>query len=126
MKSLLFTGALLAVAMMTVSGMARGLDENTPATDTMRAADLQAPPADRKYLLERVDDAAVAQLYADGFAALPVDQKLLIWHLYEAALAGRDIYYDQRYAHNLEMRDVLEEIITHAAAVDPGTLDAIE
>ena len=28
-----------------------------------------------------------------------------IWHLYQAALAGRDIYYDQRYAHNLEMRD---------------------
>ena len=28
--------------------------------------------ADRKYLLERVDDAAVVQLYADGFAALPL------------------------------------------------------
>ena len=54
------------------------------------------------------------QLYADGFAALPLDEKTLIWHLYQAALAGRDIYYDQRYAHNLEMRDVLEEIVTHA------------
>jgi hypothetical protein len=86
--------------------MARDSDENTPATDTMRAADqLQPPPADRKYLLERVDEAAVAQLYADGFAAVPLDQKLLIWHLYEAALAGRDIFYDQRYAHNLAMRD---------------------
>lgn len=112
---------------MTASGMALGGDENTPATDTMRAAaDLQAPPVDRKYLLERVDDAAVAQLYADGFAALPLDQKLLIWHLYEAALAGRDIYYDQRYAHNLEMRDVLEEIITHPAGIDGATLQEIQ
>ena len=84
---------------------------NTPL-DSVTAAPVAAPP-DRKYLLERIDDAAVVQLYADGFASLPVDQKILIWHLYQAALAGRDIYYDQRYAHNLEMRDLLEEIITH-------------
>ena len=76
--------------------------------------------------LERVEDAAVAQVYADGFSALPLDQKLLIWHLYEAALAGRDIFYDQRYAHNLEMRDVLEEILTHADGIDPGTLADIQ
>ena len=31
--------------------------------------------------------------------------KVLVWHLYQAAIAGRDIFYDQRYAHNLEMRD---------------------
>ena len=48
-----------------------------------------------------------------GSTKLPAGEKLLIWHLYQAALAGRDIYYDQRYAHNLEMRDVLEEILTH-------------
>ena len=46
--------------------------------------------------------------------ALPLDQKILIWHLYQAALAGRDIYYDQRYRHALEMREMLEEILTHA------------
>ena len=80
---------------------------------------------DRKYLLERIDDAAVAQLYADGFERLPLDQKLLIWHLYQAALAGRDIFYDQRYVHNLEMRTVLEEIITHAEGVAPETLAEI-
>lgn len=80
---------------------------------------------DRPYLLERVDDAAIVQLYADGFASLSLREKTLIWHLYQAALAGRDIYYDQRYEHNLEMREVLEEIITHPAGVDPTTLDAI-
>ncbi len=122
-----FMGALATVGLTTAAGMARGGEDNTPATDTMRAADeRQAPPPDRKYLLERIDDAAVTQLYADGFGALPLDQKILIWHLYEAALAGRDIYYDQRYAHNLEMRDVLEEILTHASEIDPGTLGEIE
>jgi dipeptidyl-peptidase-3 len=80
---------------------------------------------DRKYLLERVGEAAVVQLYADGFDHLPLKDKLLCWHLYQAALAGRDIYYDQRYAHNLEMRAILEAIITHADGIDPVTLDAI-
>src|SRR5688572_28827712 len=79
-------------------------------------------PADRKYLLERVDDAAVVQLYADGFRALPLKEKILIWHLSQAALAGRDIYYDQRHALNLEMRDVLEAIVGHPAGVDAATL----
>ena len=96
------------------------------------AASLGAPAAaaqedgERRYLLERIDDAAVVQLYADGFEALSLRDKTLIWHLYQAALAGRDIYYDQRYEHNLEMREVLEEIITHAGGVDGGTLAAIE
>ncbi|MBI2220514.1 MAG: peptidase M49 [Acidobacteria bacterium] len=79
----------------------------------------------RKYLLEQIDDAAVAQLYADGFHALPLNDKILIWHLYQAALAGRDIFYDQRYAHNLEMREVIEEIVSHPGNVDPQTLGEI-
>ena len=69
---------------------------------------------DRIYLLEQIDEAAVVQLYADGFEALPTDQKILIWHLSQAALAGRDIYYDQRYRHNLEMRAILEGIVRAA------------
>ena len=50
----------------------------------------------------------------------------MIWHLYQAALAGRDIFYDQRYVHNLEMRTVLEEILTHAGDVAPETLSEIQ
>jgi dipeptidyl-peptidase III len=85
-----------------------------------------AEASERRYLLERVADAAVVQLYADGFLALPLDEKVLVWHLYEAALAGRDIYYDQRYAHNLAMRDVLEAVVTHAAeGADTRTLSAV-
>jgi dipeptidyl-peptidase III len=77
----------------------------------------------RQYLLEQIDEAAVVQLYADGFASLATEEKILVWHLYQAALAGRDIYYDQRYRHNLEMRDVLEAVLTHAAGIDGAVLD---
>jgi dipeptidyl-peptidase-3 len=75
-----------------------------------------------------VGEAAVVQVYADGFASLPLDQKTLIWHLYRAAIAGRDIFYDQRYAHNLDMRDILEAIISRPAiaAADPETFREIE
>jgi dipeptidyl-peptidase-3 len=79
----------------------------------------------RKYLLEQVDDAAIVQYYADGFDALSLEQKILTWHLYQAALAGRDIYYDQRYRHGLEMRAILEQIITHADGVAADVLAEI-
>ncbi len=79
----------------------------------------------RQYLLERVDDAAVVQLYADGFTALPLREKILAWHLYLAALAGRDIYYDQRHALNLDIRDLLETILRHAQQVEPVVLEEI-
>ena len=81
---------------------------------------------ERRYLLEQIDDAAVVQLYADGFGALPLREKTLVWHLYQAAIAGRDIFYDQRYAHSLAMRDVVEAILTHAGGVDAATRTAIE
>jgi dipeptidyl-peptidase III len=79
----------------------------------------------RPYLLERVDDAAIVQLYADGFDALTRNDKILVWHLYQAALAGRDIYYDQRYAHSLDMRATLEAIVRHGDGVSPGARAAI-
>src|SRR4051812_15456585 len=93
----------------------------TPAPATTTAASV-----DRQYLLERIGEAAVVQLYADGFRDLPLREQTLVWHLAQAAIAGRDIFYDQRYAHNLEMRDVLEAIVTHRAVVDPITFSAIE
>jgi dipeptidyl-peptidase-3 len=95
----------------------------SPAPSSAPAA---PQPSARKYLLERVDDAAVVQLYADGFDALPLREKTLIWHLYQAAIAGRDIFFDQRYAHALEMRDVLEAIVSHKAAIDPATFAEVD
>jgi dipeptidyl-peptidase-3 len=82
--------------------------------------------ADRQYLLERVDDAAVVQLYADGFASLPLKQKTLIYHLYNAALAGRDIFIDQRHKDALEMRSVIEQIIAYPQGVDDAALAEIQ
>ena len=97
-----------------------GMARSNPAVSTP-----SAPVDTRPYLLEQVDDAAVVQLYADGFASLGLRDKTLTWHLYLAAIAGRDIYYDQRYAHNLAMRDVIEGVLRHAAGVEESALREI-
>jgi dipeptidyl-peptidase-3 len=117
-----------ALILMSILGSAAC--GNSPSSTQSTTTPAVAPPpsrsVDRKYLLERVDDAAVVQVYADEFSNLPVKEKTLIWHLYQAAIAGRDVFYDQRYAHSLEMRDVLEAIISHKAAVDPSTFGDVE
>jgi dipeptidyl-peptidase III len=89
---------------------------------------MPAPPpveTERPYLLERVGEAAVVQLYADGFHDLSPRERILVWHLSQAAIAGRDIFYDQRYAHNLEMRDVLEALVAAHAVIEPDTYTEI-
>ena len=112
----------MTVGLMTASGMTGGGEEQH-AGDRHACGQphrLQPPPG-------RSQVPARAGRRCGGRAALRgrvrarcrSTRRLLIWHLYQAALAGRDIFYDQRYAHNLEMRDVLEEIITHPAGVDP-------
>ena len=101
-----------------------GCGRTSPAPATTSSTESRTPsPESRKYLLERVDDAAVVQLYADGFDALPLREKTLIWHLYQAALAGRDIFYDQKHRDALEMRGVLEQIVAHPQGIDPATLE---
>jgi len=90
---------------------------------TIDATPLAAPEAAlRPYLLEQIDDAAVVQLYADGFGKLTLREKTLVWHLYQAALAGRDIYYDQRHRHNLGIRALLEGILRHSQGIPAETL----
>jgi dipeptidyl-peptidase-3 len=100
----------------------------TSATES-RAGDPESRspnPESRKYLLERVDDAAVVQLYADGFSALPLREKTLIWHLYQAALAGRDIFIDQKHRSALEMRSILDQIAARPQGIDPATFAEIQ
>jgi len=80
----------------------------------------QATPAPvRDNVLERVDDVQVLQLFADGFEELDLKDKLLCYHLANAAIAGRDICFDQRYAHNLAIKDLLEELYLHREALPP-------
>ncbi len=80
---------------------------------------------ERKYLLEKVGKVAVVQLYADGFEDLSLNEKMLAYYLFQAALAGRDITYDQNHRHGLKVRNLLEEIVTHPQGIDKKLLEKI-
>jgi len=81
---------------------------------------------ERKYFLERVGDFQVLQVYADGFDELSLKEKLLAYNLSMASLAGRDIEYDQNHKFELEIRKILEGIITYPEGIDEGIFSKIE
>ena len=70
-------------------------------------------------ILERVGEFAVAPLEARGFDRLTQQERILAYYLSRAALAGRDIHYDQLGRDGLEIRDLLEEVLTHPRGLDP-------
>ncbi|MEZ4428698.1 MAG: dihydrofolate reductase [Nannocystaceae bacterium] len=76
--------------------------------------DAKAPPVDDGfvYQTEQFADARILRYQVPGFRELPLAQKKLVYYLYEAALSGRDIIYDQKYRHNLTIRKTLEAIYT--------------
>lgn len=59
---------------------------------------------------ERFADLQVLRYEVPGFEELSAQQKELAYYLYEAALCGRDIIYDQKYKHNLAIRKTVEAI----------------
>lgn len=59
---------------------------------------------------DRFADLQVLRYEVPGFEELSTRQKELLYYLYEAALSGRDIIYDQKYKHNLRIRKVIEAV----------------
>mgnify|MGYP003645905733 CR=1 FL=1 len=64
-----------------------------------------------KYSAEQFADLKIIRYQVPGFEELPLEQKVLLYYLYEAALSGRDIMYDQNYQHNLQLRKTFEAIV---------------
>lgn len=62
------------------------------------------------YIVDHFADIEVLRYKVPGFEDLTLNQKLLIYYLTEAAIAGRDILWDQNGKYNLEMRQLLESI----------------
>jgi dipeptidyl-peptidase-3 len=62
------------------------------------------------WVVDRFADAQVLRYQVPGFDDLPLSQKKLLYFLSQAALAGRDINYDQKFRHNLVIRRTLEAV----------------
>ena len=63
-----------------------------------------------RYQTEQFADLRILRYQVPGFETLNLDQKKLLYYLYQAALCGRDIIWDQNYRHNLYIRRTLESI----------------
>ena len=72
--------------------------------------------SDFKYTADQFADLKLIRYQIPGFEELDVKKKELLYYLYEAALAGRDIMYNQNYRHNLQIRKTLEAIIKNEEA----------
>ncbi len=59
---------------------------------------------------DRFADIQVLRYQVPGFETLSPKQKELSYYLYEAALCGRDIIWDQKYKNNLIIRRTIEAI----------------
>lgn len=80
---------------------------------------------ERRYLLEKVGDAAVVQCYCDAWPRLTPRDRVLAFHLTEAAIAGRRIYFAQKCEHGPELLDLLEELYLHRHAMPTAVADAL-
>ena len=79
------------------------------ATSFLPAAESSASPFEFK--ADRFADIQVLRYQVPGFEKLPLKKKQLAYYLYEAGLSGRDIFYDQKYRHNLLVRKTLEAVL---------------
>ena len=65
------------------------------------------------YIVDSFADIEVLRYPVPGFEELSLNQKKLVYYLTEAALAGRDILWDQNNRYNLDLRKLLENIYSN-------------
>lgn len=94
----------------------------TPDAKPAAAEDGAEPKDEFEYFAEQFGDLRVLRYKVPGFNELPLEQKKLVYFLSQAALAGRDIIWDQNYRHNLVIRRTLEAVV-RGAKVDKTTED---
>ncbi|MCS6917986.1 MAG: hypothetical protein RMK52_03890 [Chitinophagales bacterium] len=66
---------------------------------------------DFAFFSEQFADFRILRYQVPGFELLTPQQKELCYYLYQAALSGRDIFWDQNYKYNLLVRKTLEAIL---------------
>ena len=93
----------------------------TPARETARETSrdgMAGKPSSRRegdesfrWETERFADLRILRYRVPGFEELSLNRKKLVYCLYEAALCGREIIYDQKYRYNLPIKRLLEQIV---------------
>ncbi|HLS71330.1 MAG TPA: hypothetical protein VK027_06690 [Chitinophagaceae bacterium] len=96
LQHMLLAGALFTTGMLSCS-------ESTENKSQSKSKDFE-------YQAESFADLQLLRYEVPGWDELSLEQKEFAYYLYEAALAGRDIIYDQMGKYNLQVRKILEAI----------------
>ena len=84
--------------------------------------EIDDPYSGRQVILGEEGRVTLLQLYADDFEALPLSDRILAYHLYQASVAGRDIAWDQTHRHSLAIRGLMDAILTHPRGIAEDSL----
>jgi len=94
---------LTIVASCNTSGSNTTIETSTDTSQTVASYDTSF-----KVEAESFADLQLLRYQVPGFNQLTLQQKQLSYYLYEAALAGRDIFYDQKSKYGILLRKTLE------------------
>ena len=96
MKTLLYMGSLASLMILNSCNLQEEME-----TD------------DFQWQIDRFEDVKVLRYKIPSWENLTAKQRVFAYHLNEAGLSGRDIVWDCNYRHNLEIRKILESIISN-------------
>ena len=103
--------ALISSALLMSCGETKKTDDTTTTevSDTLTIIN-NVDDENFEYVVEDFADIQVLRYQIHGFNQLSLKQQKLVYYLYQAGLAGRDIIWDQNYRHNLAIRSALENV----------------
>jgi dipeptidyl-peptidase-3 len=108
MKKIAFAVTAVTFAILTACGEA-------PKQEETVVEEVKTESSDFQYLSEQFADLKLVRYQIPGWENLELKQKELLYYLSQAAIAGRDIMYDQNFKHNLTIRRSLEAIVENYA-----------
>ncbi|RNI27882.1 dihydrofolate reductase [Rufibacter immobilis] len=110
-KATTATSTTPAAASASVVASGSSVSQNVVSAEKTSPPQIIQDDKDFKYVTEQFADLRILRYRVPGFENLSAQQKELLYYLYEAALSGRDIIYDQNYKHNLRIRRTLDAIV---------------
>lgn len=109
LKNVGFFAVTACVASIFILSCNNSTNQNKSVNDTTF---VKVPVYDSAFNVEAESfaDLQILRYQVPGFADLPLQQKQLAYYLYEAALCGRDIIYDQKSKYGIMLRKTLEAV----------------
>lgn len=107
-KHTLWIAGLAIAAVLFQTNMATAQKKTPARHKAVSGKAANSPKSNFKVAAESFADLQLLRYQVPGFDELPLQQKKLSYYLYQAALCGRDIIYDQKSKYGLTLRKTLE------------------